>query len=114
MWGPSTSHLGTTSYLAFWISPAEEKDVARLRLEGSSLEKKESQKSGPQTPAISYLMASIREAACWALRQLREVRYMHPKNLTQHSHLNFFPGLPPYVTGECQHAHPDARGFPTP
>lgn len=77
VWGPPPSHLDPTSYLAFWISAAEEKDVARLRLEGSSLEKKGSQKSGSQTAAISYLVASISEAACWAPRR--------PKSLTQHS-----------------------------
>lgn len=47
-WVPPTSHLGTISYLAFGTSPGDEKDVARLRPEGSSLGKESSQKSGSQ------------------------------------------------------------------
>lgn len=46
--GPPTSQLDTTSYLAFGTSPGDEKDVARLRPEGSSLGKESSQKSGSQ------------------------------------------------------------------
>lgn len=47
--GPPTGHLGTTSYLAFGTSPAEEKDMARLRPEGSSLRKEGTQKRAATT-----------------------------------------------------------------
>ncbi|KAK2084066.1 hypothetical protein P7K49_039302, partial [Saguinus oedipus] len=61
--GRPTSHLGSTSYLDFGTSPADEKEVARLRPEGSSLGERGVLKEAPSFPAACHSVASMLEAA---------------------------------------------------
>lgn len=106
--GPPTSRPGTPSYLVFRTSPVDEKDVARLQLEGSSLGKEGPQKSGSQTPC-HQLPFGLHSVGCLPAGL--------PGNLTRRLHLTLtFPSLShTRSTGERTHAHirPDTQGFPT-